>query len=173
MDRLASIAAFVRVVENGGFTAAARHLNLSPTIVGNHVQELAPTRHLFRLWAPDRPQPPRRTRVRHAARGMQSPKSWSRLCRIISTTDDQASPFREPASNHLTIDTCLWHAYNRYRRGRCIVTSEDVSAAVPHRRRRHQRTAKSLNAFSKVSRSRDQRVVEAYDAPPPHREVEQ
>jgi DNA-binding transcriptional LysR family regulator len=31
MDRLANIAAFVRVVENGGFTAAARHLNVSPT----------------------------------------------------------------------------------------------------------------------------------------------
>jgi DNA-binding transcriptional LysR family regulator len=40
MDRLAAIAAFVRVVENGGFTAAARHLNLSPTMVSNHVQEL-------------------------------------------------------------------------------------------------------------------------------------
>jgi DNA-binding transcriptional LysR family regulator len=40
MDRLASIAAFVRVVENGGFTAAARHLNLSTTMVSNHVQEL-------------------------------------------------------------------------------------------------------------------------------------
>jgi Bacterial regulatory helix-turn-helix protein, lysR family len=36
MDRLASITAFVRVVENGGFTAAARHLNLSPTMVSNH-----------------------------------------------------------------------------------------------------------------------------------------
>jgi hypothetical protein len=36
MDRLASIAAFVRVVENGGFAAAARHLNLSPTMVSNH-----------------------------------------------------------------------------------------------------------------------------------------
>jgi DNA-binding transcriptional LysR family regulator len=40
MDRLASIAAFVRVVENGGFTAAARHLNVSPTMVSNQVQEL-------------------------------------------------------------------------------------------------------------------------------------
>jgi DNA-binding transcriptional LysR family regulator len=40
MDRLTSIAAFVRVVENGGFTAAARHLNLSPTMVSNHVQKL-------------------------------------------------------------------------------------------------------------------------------------
>jgi DNA-binding transcriptional LysR family regulator len=40
MDRLASIAAFVRVVENGGFTAAARHLNLSTTMVSHHVQEL-------------------------------------------------------------------------------------------------------------------------------------
>jgi DNA-binding transcriptional LysR family regulator len=40
MDRLASIAAFVRVVESGGFTAAARHLSLSTTMVSNHVQEL-------------------------------------------------------------------------------------------------------------------------------------
>ena len=40
MDRLASIAAFVRVVENGGFAAAARHLNVSRTMVSNHVQEL-------------------------------------------------------------------------------------------------------------------------------------
>ena len=40
MDRLASLTAFVRVVENGGFTAAARHLNLSATMVSNHVQEL-------------------------------------------------------------------------------------------------------------------------------------
>ena len=40
MDRLANVAAFVRVVENGGFTAAARHLSLSTTMVSNHVQEL-------------------------------------------------------------------------------------------------------------------------------------
>ena len=40
MDGLANIAAFVRVVENGGFTAAARHLSLSTTMVSNHVQEL-------------------------------------------------------------------------------------------------------------------------------------
>jgi DNA-binding transcriptional LysR family regulator len=40
MDRLASTIAFVRVVENGGFTAAARRLNLSATMVSNHVQEL-------------------------------------------------------------------------------------------------------------------------------------
>jgi DNA-binding transcriptional LysR family regulator len=40
MDRFASITAFVRVVENGGFTAAARRLNLSATMVSNHVQEL-------------------------------------------------------------------------------------------------------------------------------------
>jgi DNA-binding transcriptional LysR family regulator len=40
MDRLASIAAFLRVVENGSFTAAARHLDISPTMVSNHVQAL-------------------------------------------------------------------------------------------------------------------------------------
>jgi DNA-binding transcriptional LysR family regulator len=40
MDRMASLTAFVRVVENGGFTAAARRLNLSPTMVSNHVQAI-------------------------------------------------------------------------------------------------------------------------------------
>jgi DNA-binding transcriptional LysR family regulator len=40
MDHLASIAAFVSVVENGGFAAAARHLNVSRTLVSNQVQEL-------------------------------------------------------------------------------------------------------------------------------------
>ena len=40
LDTSANIAAFVRVVENGGFSAAARHLNVSPTMVSNHVQEL-------------------------------------------------------------------------------------------------------------------------------------
>jgi DNA-binding transcriptional LysR family regulator len=40
MDRLAGIAAFVRVVENGGFAAAARHLNVSRTMVSGHVQEV-------------------------------------------------------------------------------------------------------------------------------------
>lgn len=40
MDHLVNLTAFVRVVENGGFTAAARHLNLSTTMVSNHVQEL-------------------------------------------------------------------------------------------------------------------------------------
>jgi DNA-binding transcriptional LysR family regulator len=40
MDRLGSIAAFVSVVENGGFSAAARHLNVSRTMVSSHVQEL-------------------------------------------------------------------------------------------------------------------------------------
>jgi DNA-binding transcriptional LysR family regulator len=37
---MASLAAFVRVVESGGFTAAARRLNLSPTMVSNHIQAL-------------------------------------------------------------------------------------------------------------------------------------
>jgi DNA-binding transcriptional LysR family regulator len=40
MDRLASLTAFVSVVENGGFTAAARRLNLSTTTVSTQVQEL-------------------------------------------------------------------------------------------------------------------------------------
>lgn len=40
MDRLASLTAFVRVVESGGFTAAAKRLNLSPSMISNHVQAL-------------------------------------------------------------------------------------------------------------------------------------
>ncbi|HTV87712.1 MAG TPA: LysR family transcriptional regulator [Stellaceae bacterium] len=40
MDRMASLTAFVRVVESGGFTAAARRLELSPTMVSNHIQAL-------------------------------------------------------------------------------------------------------------------------------------
>jgi DNA-binding transcriptional LysR family regulator len=40
MDRLASVNAFIGVVENGGFSAAARHLNVSRTMVSSHVQEL-------------------------------------------------------------------------------------------------------------------------------------
>jgi DNA-binding transcriptional LysR family regulator len=42
MDRLASIAAFVRVAENGGFSAAARSLNVSPTTVSEQVQGWKP-----------------------------------------------------------------------------------------------------------------------------------
>ncbi|MFL9861874.1 LysR family transcriptional regulator [Paraburkholderia sediminicola] len=40
MDRMASLTAFVRVVESGGFTAAARGLDLSITTISNHVQAL-------------------------------------------------------------------------------------------------------------------------------------
>ena len=40
MDRMASLNAFARVVESGGFTAAARRLNMSTTAVSNHVQAL-------------------------------------------------------------------------------------------------------------------------------------
>src|SRR3954469_13295857 len=40
MDRLTSLTAFVRVVDNGGFSAAARRLNMSTTMVSNHVQAL-------------------------------------------------------------------------------------------------------------------------------------
>jgi DNA-binding transcriptional LysR family regulator len=40
MDRLASITAFVRVAESGGFTAAARRLDLSTTTVSDQVQAL-------------------------------------------------------------------------------------------------------------------------------------
>jgi DNA-binding transcriptional LysR family regulator len=43
MDRLASITAFVRVAENGGFTAAARRLNLSTTTISDQVQALEET----------------------------------------------------------------------------------------------------------------------------------
>ncbi|MBR0776291.1 LysR family transcriptional regulator [Bradyrhizobium diazoefficiens] len=40
MDRFGSLTAFVRVVESGGFSAAARRLNMSTTMVSNHVQAL-------------------------------------------------------------------------------------------------------------------------------------
>ena len=40
MDRLTSLTAFVRVVDSGGFSAAARHLDMSTTMVSNHVQSL-------------------------------------------------------------------------------------------------------------------------------------
>src|ERR1700760_2357626 len=40
MDRLTSLTAFVRVVDNGGFSAAARRLNMSVTMVSNHIQAL-------------------------------------------------------------------------------------------------------------------------------------
>jgi DNA-binding transcriptional LysR family regulator len=40
MDRLTSLSAFVRVVDSGGFTAAGRRLNMSTTMVSNHVQAL-------------------------------------------------------------------------------------------------------------------------------------
>jgi len=40
MDRLTSLTAFVRVVDNGGFSAAGRKLNMSTTMVSNHVQAL-------------------------------------------------------------------------------------------------------------------------------------
>jgi len=40
MDRLTSLTAFVRVVDSGGFSAAARRLNMSTTMVSNHVKGL-------------------------------------------------------------------------------------------------------------------------------------
>jgi DNA-binding transcriptional LysR family regulator len=40
MDRLTSLTAFVRVVDAGGFSAAGRRLNMSTTMVSNHVQTL-------------------------------------------------------------------------------------------------------------------------------------
>ncbi|WP_434667489.1 LysR family transcriptional regulator [Paraburkholderia sp. A3BS-1L] len=40
MDRMASLTAFVRVVESGGFSAAARRLGLSTTTISNQVQAL-------------------------------------------------------------------------------------------------------------------------------------
>jgi DNA-binding transcriptional LysR family regulator len=40
MDRLASISAFVKVAENSGFSAAARQLNISTSMVTTHVSAL-------------------------------------------------------------------------------------------------------------------------------------
>src|SRR5712672_4815041 len=40
VDRLTSLTAFVRVVDSGGFSAAGRRLNMSTTMVSNHVQSL-------------------------------------------------------------------------------------------------------------------------------------
>src|ERR1700761_4090480 len=40
MDRLTSLEVFGQVVERGGFSAAARHLNMSVTMVSNHIQAL-------------------------------------------------------------------------------------------------------------------------------------
>jgi len=40
MDRLTSLTAFVRVVDSGGFSAAGRRLDMSTTMVSNHIQAL-------------------------------------------------------------------------------------------------------------------------------------
>jgi DNA-binding transcriptional LysR family regulator len=40
MDRLTSLTAFARVVDSGGFSAAGRRLNMSTTMVSNHIQAL-------------------------------------------------------------------------------------------------------------------------------------
>jgi DNA-binding transcriptional LysR family regulator len=40
MDRFASIAAFMQVAENGGFSAAARRPNASTASVNEHLQAL-------------------------------------------------------------------------------------------------------------------------------------
>src|SRR5207245_11226184 len=40
MDRMTSMATFVKVVESGGFSAAARTLGMSPSMVTAHVQAL-------------------------------------------------------------------------------------------------------------------------------------
>ena len=40
MDRLTSLEVFGQVVEHGGFSAAGRHLNMSVTMVSNHIQAL-------------------------------------------------------------------------------------------------------------------------------------
>lgn len=40
MDRLTSLTVFGQVVESGGFSAAGRRLNMSVTMVSNHVQSL-------------------------------------------------------------------------------------------------------------------------------------
>lgn len=40
MDRLTSLEVFSKVVESGGFSAAGRRLNMSTTMVSNHVQAL-------------------------------------------------------------------------------------------------------------------------------------
>jgi DNA-binding transcriptional LysR family regulator len=40
MDRLTSLATFAQVVESGGFSAAARRLEMSTTMVSNHIQAL-------------------------------------------------------------------------------------------------------------------------------------
>jgi DNA-binding transcriptional LysR family regulator len=40
MDRITSMTSFVKVVDTGGFSSAARALNLSPSVVTNHIQSL-------------------------------------------------------------------------------------------------------------------------------------
>lgn len=40
MDRLTSMAVYLRVVEKGGFSAAAEEFDISPTMVGKHVRAL-------------------------------------------------------------------------------------------------------------------------------------
>src|ERR1700679_2591261 len=40
MDRLSSLTTFVQVVDSGGFSAAGRRLNMSTTMVSNHIQAL-------------------------------------------------------------------------------------------------------------------------------------
>ena len=40
MDRVTSIMSFIKVADTGGFAAAARALDLSPSVVTNHIQSI-------------------------------------------------------------------------------------------------------------------------------------
>ena len=52
MDRFASVAAFVRVIESGGFSAAGRPLNLSKARVSHQVQALENALGVYRSAEP-------------------------------------------------------------------------------------------------------------------------
>jgi DNA-binding transcriptional LysR family regulator len=78
MDRLTSLAVFVRVVDSGGFAAASRRLGLSTTMVSSHVQALE-----GRLGVRLLNRTTRRVSLTEAGKGY-----YQRCTRILADLDD-------------------------------------------------------------------------------------
>jgi len=123
MDRLTSLTAFVRVVDSGGFSAAGRRLNMSTTMVSNHVQSLED-----RLGARLLQRTTRKVSLTEVGRAY-----YDRCVQIladIEQADDIAGALQSTAARHAA-DLC-GHPY----RAVCIAGGSAIPGAISGRQGR-------------------------------------
>ncbi len=114
---------FIRVVETGGFTAAAQQCGMTPSAVSKLVARLE-DRLGARLFN-------RSTRRQQLT--AEGAAFYERSLRILADLDEaerEASASAEPWAGYASVATCRWGGSSSFRRCRCSSSATPASAST-------------------------------------------